>query len=134
MLKRAPLLKKLPFLLFLFIFGYYTNAQKIDQQLGIIIDNDQLLATDRYYTSGIFISYKKDLKDGFIFKKEEVSKTMINFTVGNEIYTPRNLNSFDVTEFDRPYAGWLFGKLEVGKIKRSSASFVSLESGITGKE
>lgn len=127
-------MKKLTSLLFLVLFGISLFAQKIDQQITFKIDNDQFVNTDRYYTSGIFFSYKKDLKDNFIFKKEEVSKTMLNFTVGNEIYTPTNLNSFDVTEFDRPYAGWLFGRLETGKIKKNSASFIAFETGITGKE
>ena len=38
----------------------------------------------------------------------------MNFTIGNKIYTPTNLSSFDVNDFDRPFAGWLFGKIEIG--------------------
>jgi len=50
------------------------------------------------------------------------------------VYTPTDLNSFNPEDFDRPYAGWSFIKLELGKIKQNSALFFGVESGITGEE
>lgn len=58
----------------------------------------------------------------------------INTTLGNETYTPTNMFSNNPIDFDRPYAGWLFLKTEVGSIKDFKALFLALETGITGKE
>ena len=43
-------------------------------------------------------------------------------------------SSFNTNDFDRPYAGWLFGKFELSKIKTNSAVSLIIESGVTGKE
>jgi len=127
-------LKKIGLLLLLFVFSYFGNAQKIDEQIEIKIENDKFLFVDRYYTGGHFLSYKKSVKNNFIFEKVEDNTILLNFQVGNEIYTPKNLSSFNTADFDRPFAGWLFGSLEVAKLQDASASFLTFETGITGNE
>lgn len=108
--------------------------QSQNQQIDLKISNDKFVFQDKYYTSGLHISYRKALQNSFIFQKQENQNLQLNITVGNEIYTPSNLSSFDVNDFDRPYAGWLFLGVELAKIKRKSALFLAVESGITGKE
>ena len=108
-------------------------AQSNDEQLEFTIENDKLFLDDKYYTSGLFITYKKDLKSNFIFKKTQDNSLQLNITLGNETYTPSNLRSTDTRDFDRPYAGWLFVKTEVSKIKENSAFFLAAETGITGE-
>ncbi|RZN82391.1 MAG: DUF2219 family protein [Winogradskyella sp.] len=109
-------------------------AQNNNEQLELKIENDKLVLVDRYYTSGLFLTYRKDLKNNFILKKAESNKLQLNITLGNETYTPTNLRSIDPRDFDRPYAGWFFVKAEIGKIKVNSAFFIALETGITGEE
>jgi len=81
------------------------------------VDNDKLSSIDRYYTSGLFITYRKNLENNFIFNKTENNALQLNVTLGNETYTPKNLKSFNTDDFDRPYAGWFFLKTELGRIK-----------------
>lgn len=117
------------------VFLLYSNfIESQNQQIDLTISNDKFVFIDRYYTSGLHLSYRKGLKQNFIFTKQEDNKLQLNITVGNETYTPTNLNSFDNRDFDRPYAGWLFGKLELGRIKKKSALFFAVESGVTGEE
>ncbi len=104
------------------------------QQIELQISNDKFVLLDRYYTSGLHVTYRKTLNKGFLFQAQEEDRFQLNISIGNETYTPKNLTSFDKNDLDRPYAGWLFGKVELGKLKEKSAFFVALESGITGEE
>jgi len=127
-------LKKIATLFFIIIVPFFACAQKVNQQIQVRVDNDKLVLVDRYYTSGIFIDYKKSIENNFLFKKDSTNKIQVTYAVGNEIYTPKNLSSFNPSDFDRPFAGWFFGKFEIGKITNKSANFLSFETGITGKE
>ena len=109
-------------------------AQNNNEQLELIIENDKLVSIDKYYTSGLFLTYKRDLNNSFILKKTEANKLQLNIALGNQTYTPTDLTSRDTRDFDRPYAGWLFAKAEVGRIKDNSALFIGIEAGITGEE
>lgn len=119
---------------FFIILLYSGFAISQNQQLDLTISNDKFVFQDRYYTSGLHLSYRRDLKQSLLFLKQENSRLQFNFTVGNETYTPTNLTSFNNRDFDRPYAGWLFGKLELGRINKKSALFIGAESGVTGEE
>ncbi len=109
-------------------------AQDNNQQIEFRLDNDKFVFDDRYYTSGLFVTYKKQLEIDFLFKKTETNKLQLNLKIGNETYTPTDLSSFDSSRFDRPFAGWFFGSIEVAKIKERSGLFIALEGGITGDE
>ncbi len=116
------------------LWSNLVTSQEVNQQVEFRIDNDKLFFVDRYYTNGIFITYKRALNKDFIFDKKEENNLQLNVTFGNETYTPKNLSSFDVNDFDRPFAGWLFAGFELGQIKEHSAFFIGFETGITGKE
>ncbi len=107
-------------------------AQTINEQFEIVLENDKFVLIDRYYTNGLFLSYKKRIENDFIYKNN--ADLQLNFTLGNEIYTPLNLSSLDTRDFDRPFAGWLFGKIEVAKVTDKFASSLALETGVTGRE
>lgn len=109
-------------------------AQDINQQLEFKLSNDKFADDDRYFTNGLYITYRKALPQNFILPKTEENKLQLNIGVGNEIYSPASLSSIATDEFDRPFAGWLFGKIEVGSIKGKSAFFLGFETGITGEE
>lgn len=100
----------------------------------LAISNDKLVFQDRYYTSGLHITYRASIQDAFFVKKQEAEHLQLNVTLGNETYTPTDLSSFNTNDFDRPYAGWLFGAVQLARIKTQKALFITLESGITGRE
>jgi hypothetical protein len=80
------------------------TAIKIDynEQLELRHDNDFFMLTDRYYSSGLFLTYRKLLSKG-IFKENQ---EQLEFTIGQEVYTPSQTQSTNSALFDRPYAGF----------------------------
>ncbi len=122
-----------------FLFGVIviiTNliyGQEYNQQLELSVSNDKFVNRDQYYTSGVYITYKKVIENNF-FSKNKADKLQYALTLGNEIYTPKNISSTNVNDFDRPYAGWTYGKYELTTINDKSAFIVASEIGVTGKE
>lgn len=109
-------------------------AQDNTKQIEFKLENDKFVFQDRYYTNGIFIEYKKRLENDFLLNKTDSNRLQLNVMLGNETYNPRDISSLDASRFDRPFAGWLFGRVEVAQIKERSALFLALESGVTGEE
>ncbi|AZQ60142.1 DUF2219 family protein [Maribacter sp. MJ134] len=65
-------------------------------------DNDFLFLTDRYYSSGLFITYRTLLNKGFLKKGEE----QLSFSLSQEVYTPSQTQATNPEVFDIPYAGF----------------------------
>lgn len=110
------------------------NLESQNKQFDFKISNDKFVFKDKYYTSGLHLTYRKALANNFLLNKKDHQNLQLNVTIGNETFTPTNLSSFNVGDLDRPYAGWMFLAVELAKIKSRSALFLSIESGITGKE
>jgi hypothetical protein len=72
-------------------------------QIELRHDNDFWISTDRYYTTGTFIEYRNLLEDEF----SEDSKKQITIGLQHLFYTPTNLTSENIKDFNRPYAGYL---------------------------
>lgn len=80
------------------------NPEKtLNHQISLRHDNDFLVFTDRYYSSGLFISYGKILGRGIFGSGHE----QLMFSVSQEIFTPSNTKTTNIVELDRPYAGFL---------------------------
>lgn len=109
-------------------------TQDLNQQLTFKLSNDKFADDDKYFTNGLYFTYQRTLLQDFILKKTDENKLQLNIGFGNEIYSPASLSSTATADFDRPFAGWLFGMFEVGSIKKKSAVFLAFETGITGEE
>ena len=88
------------------MFSLTSFSQESRSQIEFILENDKPSSVDKYYTNGLFLSYKRIIEDDFIFKNKEDNRLQLNFVFGNEIYTPTDISSFDTSDFDRPFAGW----------------------------
>ena len=92
--------------------------------MGIYIENDAFTGTDRYYTSGVKLSWTSPdvsnlidspYSDAMIpvfnllpaMHDSAYQKNLI-FSIGQNIYTPDNTETFNPPPNDRPYAGWLY--------------------------
>jgi hypothetical protein len=97
-------------------------------QIELRHDNDFWISTDRYYTTGTFIEYRNLLTDAF----SEDSKKQITFGLQHFFYTPTNLTSNNIEDFDRPYAGYL--GLTVGNIYTNKSQVIdfTIAIGVTG--
>ncbi len=102
------------------------------QQLSLTVENDLLVFSDRNYTSGIFLEYEKMLSESFFLEKKEGQQLKLGLRLGHEIYAPEELDSFEKEELDRPFAGWLYTRLSLDKIKRNSRFSVGVDIGVTG--
>ncbi len=66
-------------------------------------DNDFLLFTDRYYTTGTFIGVRSnDYK-----RSDSINKRQYRIFILQEIYTPSDLLEVNIKRLDRPYAGFI---------------------------
>ena len=89
----------------------------------VYFENDLFAGTDRFYTSGVKVSWSSPdlerfndspyaapllpLLDRLTFIGEETQKNLI-FSLGQNIYTPDDTEAFQRVPGDRPYAGWLY--------------------------
>ncbi|HPF11114.1 MAG TPA: DUF2219 family protein [Flavobacteriaceae bacterium] len=72
-------------------------------QLEIHHDNDFFLLTDRYYTFGLALAYTRSAPNGFFTNSGETFR----FELSQKAFTPNNLETIEISEMDRPYAGVL---------------------------
>lgn len=74
----------------------------------INLSNDIVNGTDKHLTNSIQLSYMIDINSSHFDN--------IAFTLTQDIYTPENLDSNDITDYDIPYAGDLESELILYKI------------------
>ncbi len=96
--------------LLLIIFSVNSSAQNeggnyyAERQVELMHDNDFLHFTDRWYTTGSFISYRKLLNE----RNEDIpNRRQLTFQLEQSFYTPSNILSSRIEDYDRPYAGFL---------------------------
>ena len=90
------------FFLLALLFPLLIWAQEVPtRQLEIAHDNDFFLTTDRYYSSGLFLTYRRIPENGLLGPSGE----QFSLRIGQQVYTPSDINSRDTTNYDRPYAG-----------------------------
>lgn len=122
---------------YLFIVLFLGTSQKIfsqssvenpKNQIGILHDNDFLLTTDRYYTFGLFVTYSRAFEKGIFENTEE----QLTFRLGQNAFTPTNLETANPLEMDRPYAGFLGLETAWSIAGISSMYRISVLTGIVG--
>jgi len=94
-----------------FIFNFWVSlSQKINTQnpvyknaIEFTHDNDFLLFTDRYYTTGTFIGWRKLLEQ----ENDSVEKKQYSIFLVQQLYTPADILEPDLKRFDMPFAGFL---------------------------
>ena len=103
-----------PLFFFLLLFFFFSElpAQDISEtkvenpfykrQIELHHDNDFLLFTDWFYTTGSFINYRTFLNE----QEENRDRRQLTIGVLQIFYTPSNITETNVRLFDRPYAGF----------------------------
>jgi hypothetical protein len=122
------------FLFFLFFISAFTvfSQEKFSKEISLITDNDLYTSTinDRYYTSGIFLSYRYVSKK----KNENLEKRVLEWQIGHEMYTPFKSVVRTVDEHDRPFASYLFGSFGINRVYKNNQNFkTTLQVGVIGK-
>ena len=118
------------------------------QQLIFTWENDAVSGSDRHYTQGAKIAYWSDddrltqwmqrLSARVPAWGYEVRAQKWGLALGQEIYTPEDLNQTALLLHDRPYAGWLYGSFSLqrrGPTRHASArETFQLDLGVVGPE
>lgn len=121
---------------------------------SITHENDLFAGTDRYYTSGLRLSWLSPegediwaplaLVQGVlesVAQDYDRDRTRFGWALGQDIYTPEDRFRTDLVTDDRPYAGWLYGALSLHTITEDDADpakkvseSVELALGVVGPE
>lgn len=111
---------------------HYTRAD-------FTFENDADIREDSGYTEGAQFSmlmYRKDGAESWLqiplmerFEREH----FITFVVGQQMYTPEDLNATDPVTGDRPYAGWLYFQTAMHQSSEHHLDSLSLKVGMVGQ-
>ena len=126
------ILKKIFFYTFLLGCLQFISGQKYAR---LSVDNDLYFLTDRYYSSGIFLSYGyKKIRQ--VDELDSIdNSTYVHWHLGQEVYTPARLQTKDLSKLDYPFGGWLFIEREVQKyLNKNTAYAWGIQIGTTGDE
>tara|TARA_B100000767_G_scaffold275578_1_gene313443 strand:+ start:25108 stop:26040 length:933 start_codon:yes stop_codon:yes gene_type:complete len=119
--------------LFLCVIFFFTQSVSHAQKyFSLGVDNDLYFLGDKYYSSGIFLQYGKQLipKEK---AEQEFPKSYLLWELGQEIYTPSNRLTTDTSGYDYPYGGWLYIKVSFQKGITSNKQWQwGVELGATG--
>ncbi len=119
-------MKKLVFVLF--VAGTLTAAAQSRHEISLTLDNDVVFFTDRYYTAGHHLAYRRALG------KDSTSRPILSVFLGNEIYTSKTIRFANPINLDRPYAGYLYAAVDFNHVWNKAAGIVNVEVGWVGEE
>lgn len=97
-------------------------------QIGIRHDNDFFLLSDKYYSSGLYLTYSTILRKGIFNDNGE----QLDFTLQQEVFTPSQTQSSNSSNFDSPYAGFSGITTTWSKSQNDNLLQVSFLLGIAG--
>ena len=129
------------------LFGA-VSAARADEPAGIytlLIENDVFTGTDQHYTNGLRLSYLSDQDDvpnlvrKFAAAMPFVSpgaKLRAGYALGQNIYTPNDIQAASLVPNERPYAGYLYAGMAVVAEGQGKSSKIldtwELDLGIVG--
>jgi lipid A 3-O-deacylase len=121
--------------LFILFFFAASNgySQAFKNEFGFKSENDAYLAqgSDRYYTNGLFISFRRAFDQTKL--KAGLEKKIYEITVGQRMYNPISGYAPDPARQDRPFAGYLFAGGALSWLKSNESVLkVSAELGTIG--
>ena len=124
---------------------YSTAAfPETDDQGGnwsLVVENDLFQDADRFYTNGIRIGHAlpERLTPGWLESIAagtglfpDSSEYRSVFTLGQNMYTPRDITVPIPDPEDRPYAGWLYATAGIAGVKDDRLNSLELSVGVVG--
>ena len=94
------------------------------------LENDVFALTDRYYTHGVKLAWISPFK--MIHRSNPLSHQAISVSLGQNIYTPYEIEREDLIEEDRPYAGISYLTLGLHRKKEQTMETFEFLLGIVG--
>lgn len=113
--------------------------------LSVYLENDYFGGTDRHYTNGAKISYlsgdlatwgQQGWRRSFVellpFVNREGAQKNFGIAVGQNMYTPQDIEAVIPDPADRPYAGWTYIELSFVSKTESVMDTLSFQVGMIG--
>lgn len=122
-------------------FSAHTQGKPRERFLTLTIENDSMGAgTDRNYTSGVRLSWfdtsaiapsaARRLDPYLPMSVNDT--TSVYYSVGQNLYAPRNLNLPTPDPTDRPYAAFLYGSMGLTGLTENRMDNLELTVGVVG--
>lgn len=127
-------------------FPFFSIAEELPEKnlntFSIYLENDYFSGEDGEYSSGLKLTWSSEIKDQYPqnvwphrwlyplvkyipFEKDPDRKKNITFALGQNIYTPEDIEAEDIVEDERPYAGITY--LSLGFHSRLDRAMDSIE-------
>lgn len=132
----------------LIAFSMFLSPDAVAYNSGSVsftIDNDGIVGTDKNYTNGIFLAYHSpsspllsNVAPGAIYQiakylpLDKESAKGWNIVVGQQIWTPEDIESTEPVEDERPYAGLLFLETSISQYSSSRTDQYNFMFGTVG--
>lgn len=129
------------------------EAPVLPWTVHVYFENDLFTGTDRNYTNGVKISViSPDLvsfvESGklpdwsleyiyrlpFINDPDPALKRKVEFSIGQNMYTPADITRSDLIVNDRPYAGWTYGAAAFHTRSKEWMDTIELQLGMIGPQ
>lgn len=105
------------FILFLCFSIASLAQQKRSKEFSFVNDNDLFVSfkKDRYYTNGMFFTYRHLAKN----ENQLLEKKIYKWQLGHLMFTPHKPTVSDISEHDRPFAAYLYGSFGIKKVYKN---------------
>ncbi|MCB1884390.1 MAG: lipid A deacylase LpxR family protein [Geminicoccaceae bacterium] len=113
-------------------------ATAAEGTLAFLVENDSLTLADRHYSSGLALlwtgraGWAGRTADALPFLFQQTGETGAGYTLGQALYTPSDIADPVPDPADRPYAGWLFGALDLTRTTPKRLDRLQLSLGVVG--
>lgn len=111
----------------------------------LYVENDSFTGTDEHYTNGLKFSWlsadltdwgqtgwRKTMIEALPFINRPDGQKNMGFSVGQNIYTPEDIERVNPDPRDRPYAGWSYLELAFVSKTGDIADTMALQFGVVG--
>lgn len=111
---------------------------------SIVWENDAIANDDGGYTNGFALNaghiinpdnretWQKSIADWLPYPQPSGYQEAVSYQLAHAIYTPSNIDSSELIEDDRPYAGLLYGGLNMYRFDSSTSSRYEFLLGVVG--
>lgn len=109
--------------------------------LTLEYENDLFAGEDRYYTSGVRATWLSpdDRVPGWVRRGSEMipffssrGELKLSYSLGQNMYTPEDIEDPDPPRSDRPYAGWLYSSVGLASETHRRVDRLQLNVGVIG--
>ena len=127
-------------ILFFLILAPQIHAEKWHySRVDFTFENDADFREDSGYTEGAQFSmlmHREDLNESWFqipFMSSYTREHFFSFAIGQQMYTPEDLEAVDPVTGDRPYAGWLYAQAALHQSSEHHLDTLSLKAGMIGQ-